>query len=326
MAALPACLSFPAIDPVLLTIGPLKVHWYGIGYVAGIIFAWWYGKSLLARPALWRHNTPPCPPDMLDDFILWAVLGVIIGGRLGEVLFYHPAQYLADPLSIFAVWRGDMAFHGGFIGTVAAMLLFAWKKSIPVWSLFDIVAAGVPVGIGLVRLCNFINDELWGRAAYGLPWAVCFPAGGVDADGNLIPRHPSQLYEAALEGVLLFVLLAILIFAFKALKKPGLVAGSFTLAYGLFRLIAEFFREPGLVFTIGNRAISMGMLLSLPMILAGLAIIIYALRNRSPDTDGGPEQGRAAPAARIRRRRRPRRHKTGAAAPGPEAQPGRPVL
>ncbi|KAA6405728.1 prolipoprotein diacylglyceryl transferase [Candidatus Tokpelaia sp.] len=285
MAVLPACLPFPAIDPVLLKIGPLSVHWYGLGYVIGIIFAWWYGKRLLARPGLWQNNTPPGKPDILDDFILWAALGIIIGGRLGEVLFYHPAEYFANPLSIFAVWRGGMAFHGGFIGTLIAMLLFAWKKSIPVWSLFDVVAAGVPLGLGLVRLCNFINDELWGRAAYGVPWAVCFPAAPADANGNLIPRHPSQLYEAGLEGILLFIVLAVLIFVFKALKKPGLIAGSFTLGYGLCRIIAEFFREPGISFKIGKFDMTMGMALSLPMIIAGLVIIFYALRRCRPDQD-----------------------------------------
>lgn len=281
MSAAPACLPFPNIDPVLLALGPVKLHWYGLGYVAGIIFAWWYGKRLLSRPALWKNNTPPCAPDILDDFILWAALGVVIGGRLGEVLFYHPAEYLAAPWSIFAVWNGGMSFHGGFLGTVLAMLLFARKKSIPVWSLFDTIAAGVPVGLGLVRICNFINDELWGRAAAGVPWAVCFPNGGADAAGNLIPRHPSQLYEAALEGALLFAALALLIFAGKALKKPGLIAGCFALGYGLCRLFAEFYRAPELVFPIGGFELTMGMALSLPMILAGCLIILHALRQNA---------------------------------------------
>jgi len=273
---MPACLPFPNIDPVLLSLGPLQLHWYGLGYIIGIVFAWWYGKRLLSRSGLWPHNQPPCPPAALDDFILWAALGVVIGGRLGEVIFYHPAEYFAHPLSIFAIWNGGMSFHGGFIGTLLAMILFARKRHIPVWSLFDTIAAGVPLGLGVVRVCNFINDELWGRAAYGVRWAVCFPRAPLDANGMMIPRHPSQLYEAGLEGILLLAALAALIFAFHALKKPGLVAGSFTFGYGICRIIAEFFREPGIVFPVGPLNLTMGMALSLPMIIGGLAIIIYA--------------------------------------------------
>jgi len=273
------CLPFPNIDPVIMSLGAIKLHWYGLGYVVGIVFAWWYGKRLLSRPNLWRHNLPPCAPDRLDDFILWAALGVVIGGRLGEVLFYHPELYFSHPWNIIAVWKGGMSFHGGYIGTLLAMILFGIRKHIPVWSLFDTIAAGVPLGLGVVRVCNFINDELWGRIAYGVPWAVCFPNGGADADGNLIPRHPSQLYEAALEGILLLSVLAVMIFVFKALKKPGLVAGSFTLGYGLCRIIAEFFREPTIAFHIRllHVNLTMGMLLSLLMVIAGLCIIIYAI-------------------------------------------------
>jgi len=284
---MPACLPFPNIDPVIVSLGPLQLHWYGLGYVVGIVFAWWYGKSLLSRPQLWPHNRPPCKPDVLDDFIIWAAIGVVAGGRLGEVFFYHPEEYLSHPLSIFAVWNGGMSFHGGFIGTLLAMIGFGLKRHIPVWSLFDTIAAGVPLGLGVVRVCNFINDELWGRAAYGVPWAICFPRAPLAADGAMIPRHPSQLYEAALEGILLLIILAVLIFVFKALKRPGVIAGSFTMGYGLCRTIAEFFREPGIVFDFGPLHITMGMALSLPMIVAGAVIIIYALAQ--PQSSGNAE-------------------------------------
>lgn len=294
---MPACLPFPNISPVLFSFGPIQLHWYGLGYVAGILFAWWYGKQLLARPALWRGSKPPCPPDALDDFVIWAALGVVIGGRLGEVLFYHPAEYFSRPWQIIAVWNGGMSFHGGFIGTLLAMILFTLKKHIPVWSFFDTIAAGVPLGLGAVRVCNFINDELWGRAAHNVPWAVCFPNGGTDAQGALIPRHPSQLYEAALEGILLLSLLAVLIFAFKALKKPGLIAGSFTLGYGLCRIIAEFFREPEISLPLGGFDLTMGMILSLPMLIGGALIIFYALRSsgKNSQASAAPKEREAQP-------------------------------
>lgn len=277
-----SALAFPDIDPVIFAIGPVKLHWYGLGYVVGILFAWWYGKRLLNTPALWQGGIAPMKPEKLDDFVLWAAMGVVFGGRLGEVLFYRPAYYFAHPGEIIAVWDGGMSFHGGFIGTILAMTLFAVKNRIRIWSMFDTVAAGVPVGLGIVRICNFINCELWGRVT-DVPWAVRFPNGGFDAAGNLLARHPSQLYEAALEGALLFFILACLIFYRQALKKPGLVAGSFTLGYGLARFFVEFFREPSIAY-IAGRWLTMGMALSLPMMIAGGSIILYALRNSRQKT------------------------------------------
>jgi phosphatidylglycerol:prolipoprotein diacylglycerol transferase len=258
-----AALPFPAIDPVALSLGPLQVHWYGLGYVAGILFAWAWARRLAARASLWAGGVSPVSHADLDDFVAWAAAGIILGGRVGYILFYDFAAIIENPLRAFAVWDGGMSFHGGFLGCTLAMILFARRRGIPVWSMFDVVAAGVPVGLGLVRVTNFINDELWGRVS-DVPWAVMFPSGGG------VPRHPSQLYEAALEGIVLFIVLHILI-ARGALKFPGLIAGAFVAGYGLSRIAVEFFREPDaqLGFLAGGW-LTMGMLLSLPMVLAGL--------------------------------------------------------
>ncbi|MCX2697920.1 MULTISPECIES: prolipoprotein diacylglyceryl transferase [Ochrobactrum] len=257
-------LAFPNIDPVIFSIGPLAVHWYGLGYVIGIMFAWWYGKKLLRNHRLWASNQPPMQPEALDDFVIWAALGVVLGGRLGYVLFYNLPYYLTNPLAIPAVWDGGMSFHGGILGTTIAMILFARSRGIKVWSMFDVVAAGVPVGLGVVRVANFINDELWGRVS-DVAWAVRFPNGGG------LPRHPSQLYEAFLEGLVLFFVLFVLVWAGKKLKAPGFIAGTFVLGYGLSRIIVEFFREPDaqLGYLFGGW-LTMGMILSLPMVLIGL--------------------------------------------------------
>lgn len=260
MAALP----FPNIDPVLFSVGPLSVHWYGIGYVIGILFAWWYGKKLVNNARLWPNNNAPMDPLALDDFVLWAALGVVLGGRLGYVLFYNFSFYISNPLEIPAVWDGGMSFHGGILGTTVAMILFAKKRGIPVWSMFDTIAAGVPIGLGVVRIANFINSELWGRVS-DVSWAVYFPNGGP------LPRHPSQLYEAALEGFVLFFVLALLIWKGNKLKAPGFIAGAFVAGYGLSRILVEFFREPDaqLGYLVGGW-MTMGMVLSVPMVLLGV--------------------------------------------------------
>jgi phosphatidylglycerol---prolipoprotein diacylglyceryl transferase len=258
-----AALPFPAIDPVALQLGPLAIHWYGIGYVVSILFVWWYAKRLAATPHLWAANTAPVQAIDLDDFVMWAAIGVVAGGRIGYILFYDLAAYMADPMSIFAVWKGGMSYHGGFLGTTIAMILFAKKRGIPVWSMFDIVAAGVPFGLGVVRVTNFINSELWGRPT-DVPWGFVFPTGGPE------PRHPSQLYEAALEGLVLFLVLRMLSHSFLKLKAPGFVAGLFVAGYGLSRIIVEFFRVPDV--QLGYLAggwLTMGMILSIPMVLAG---------------------------------------------------------
>ncbi|APY14413.1 prolipoprotein diacylglyceryl transferase [Brucella sp. 10RB9214] len=262
---LPAsALAFPAIDPVIFRVGPLAVHWYGLGYVVGILFAWWYGKKLLRSHRLWPNNQPPMAPEALDDFVIWAALGVVLGGRIGYVLFYNFSYYISNPLAIPALWDGGMSFHGGILGTTLAMILFARSRGILVWSMFDTIAAGVPIGLGVVRVANFVNSELWGRVS-DVPWAVYFPNGGP------LPRHPSQLYEAFLEGLVLFFVLFVLVWGARKLKQPGFVAGAFVTGYGLSRIAVEFFREPdaqiGYLF---GGWLTMGMVLSVPMVLLGL--------------------------------------------------------
>ncbi len=258
-----AALPFPEIDPVIVQIGPLGIHWYGLGYVIGILFAWWFTKRLVSNPSLWANNTPAMTAQDLDDFLIWAAAGVVLGGRIGYILFYDLARYISDPLGIFAVWQGGMSFHGGLLGTILAMVLFARRRGIHVWCLLDTVAAGVPVGLGLVRVTNFINSELWGRTT-DVPWAFVFPNGGP------LPRHPSQLYEAFLEGAVLFAVLCFFIFARHRLKTPRFIGGAFVAGYGLSRILVEFFREPDAhIGYLAGGWLTMGMVLSLPMVLAG---------------------------------------------------------
>lgn len=265
-----AVLPFPEIDPVIVSIGPLAVRWYGLAYVVGILLGWLYARRLVANERLWPGNTAPMRPADLDDFVVWAAIGIVLGGRLGYVLFYDLPSFLADPLSILAVWNGGMSFHGGLIGTTIAIVLFARSRNINIWFLLDTMAAVVPIGLFFGRIANFINAELWGRPT-DLPWAVVFPNGGP------LPRHPSQLYEAALEGILLFLVLRLLTHYALRLKRPRFVTGAFVAGYGLCRIFVEFFREPDpqLGYLAGGW-LTMGMLLSLPMVLVGIWAIATA--------------------------------------------------
>ena len=267
-----SALAFPAIDPIAVSIGPLSVHWYGIGYVVGILFAWWWARKLVSKPSLWLGDNPRITANDLDDFVVWITLGVVLGGRIGYILFYDFAAIMANPLRALEIWKGGMSFHGGFLGSALAMVLFARKRGLPVWGLLDVVTAGVPIGLGLVRITNFINDELWGRAS-DLAWAVMFPSGGG------IARHPSQLYEAFLEGAVLFGVLCLFVFIGRKLKQPGFITGAFTAGYGISRIIVEFFREPDaqLGFLAANW-VTMGMVLSLPMVLSGLWVMYFKPR------------------------------------------------
>ena len=268
-----AALPFPDIDPVIVQVGPLAIHWYGLAYVVGILFGWWYAKRIITNPRLWPQGAMPMRPEDLDDFLVWAAIGIVLGGRIGYILFYDFSRYLANPLDIFAVWQGGMSFHGGFAGTTLAMILFARSRGISVWTMFDVIAAGVPVALGLVRITNFINAELWGRPT-DVPWAFVFPNAGPDG------RHPSQLYEAALEGLVLFFVLRLLTHVFLKLKAPGFVSGAFVTGYGLSRILVEFFREPDqqLGYLAGGW-LTMGMVLSTPMVLVGLWAIWRAQRH-----------------------------------------------
>jgi phosphatidylglycerol:prolipoprotein diacylglycerol transferase len=264
-------IPFPALDPVLISIGPFAIRWYALAYIFGILLGWLYARAIIRSERAWGGPAPLTVLDF-DDFVLWVTLGIILGGRAGYVLFYNPAHFIAHPAEILQLWKGGMSFHGGFLGCVLAVILFAKRRGIPMLSLGDITCAVGPIGLFLGRLANFINGELWGRPT-DVPWAVVFPGGGP------LPRHPSQLYEAALEGLVLFAVLAILI-RNGALKRPGLVIGVFAAGYGLARSFAELFREPDpqLGFLWGG--LTMGMLLSLPMIAAGAGFVWHALRRK----------------------------------------------
>jgi phosphatidylglycerol:prolipoprotein diacylglycerol transferase len=262
-------IPFPEIDPVAFSIGPLAIRWYALAYVLGLLLAVAYAKHLVRRGDLWEPAGPPVTPQQLDDFLLWATLGVVLGGRLGYVLFYNLPHYLAHPLAILEVWHGGMSFHGGFLGVIVAAWVFGRRQGIGLDRLLDLAATGVPIGLGLGRLANFVNGELYGRATT-MSWAMVFPNGGPE------PRHPSQLYEALLEGLVLFVVIKIATDRYHALARPGLVAGIFALGYGVSRFFVEFFREPDAQLGPVLGFLTAGMLLSLPLVGVGIWLILRA--------------------------------------------------
>jgi phosphatidylglycerol:prolipoprotein diacylglycerol transferase len=269
-------IAFPVFNPIALQLGPIAIRWYALAYICGIVLGWIYARSLVKKERLWG-GPAPISLVQLDDFILWVTIGIIVGGRTGYVLFYNPAFFVQHPGEIFELWKGGMSFHGGFLGCVAAVMLFARNNGISILSLGDITTAVGPIGLFLGRLANFINSELWGRTADdSVPWAMVFPNGGP------LPRHPSQLYEAGLEGILLFTILAVMI-RMGALRRPGLILGSFIAIYAFARITGEFFREPDpqLGFLWGG--LTMGMLLSVPMIIAGVILIVMAWRRETPE-------------------------------------------
>ena len=263
-------IPYPDIDPVLVNIGPFPIRWYALAYITGILAGWLYARAIIKRPGLWGGRAPLTVLDF-DDFILWVTLGIIVGGRLGNVLFYDPVYYFEHPLEILEVWKGGMAFHGGFLGVVIAVILFAVHRHIPMLSLGDLSCAVAPIGLFLGRLANFINGELWGRPS-DVPWAMVFPR------ADALPRHPSQLYEAGLEGLALFVVLWLAVRA-GALKRRGLVLGLFMVGYGVARNIGELFREPDPQLEKLAHGLTMGMVLSWPMIVIGLGLVLYTLRR-----------------------------------------------
>ncbi len=265
-------IPFPNFDPILVSIGPFAIRWYALAYILGILLGWLYARAIIRAEAPWGGPAPMTVVDF-DDFVVWVTLGIILGGRTGYVLFYNPGYFLEHPGEIFQLWKGGMSFHGGFIGCIAAVVLFGLKRNISVLSLGDITCAVGPIGLFLGRLANFINGELWGRVT-DVPWAFIFPTGGP------LPRHPSQLYEAALEGVLLFVVLALMMRS-GALRRPGLIIGVFAIGYALARSFAEFFREPDAQLGYLWGPLTMGMLLSVPMLLFGLVLVWIAL-SRPP--------------------------------------------
>ena len=269
-------IPYPAIDPVALRIGPLAVKWYGLAYVAGLLLGRYYVKALLQQGRLWPSEKRPFTPDKVDDLLLFMTVGVLLGGRLGYVLFYQPQFFLTHPLEIVAVWNGGMSFHGALLASIVAVVLFARRVGADPWSVMDLAAAAAPMGLFFGRLANFINAELWGRAST-VPWAMVFP------DAGPLPRHPSQLYEALTEGLVLFPVLWWLTHRRQALRTPGVIGGAFLVGYGLARSFCEFFREPdaGHILTVGP--FTAGIFYSLPMVLVGfLAIRAAGKRSSAP--------------------------------------------
>lgn len=261
-------IDFPNIDPIAFSIGPFAVRWYALAYIAGLVFAIWYAKRLVGNTALWADRTPTITPRQVDDIFIWVALGVILGGRLGYVLFYNPLHFLQNPLDIVRMWEGGMSFHGGFLGVVVALLIYGRRHGATLDRLLDLGAAATPIGLGLGRLANFINGELYGRPG-DVPWAMIFPT-----DPLQVPRHPSQLYEAALEGLVLFLIVRIATHRFQALAHPGRASGLFALGYGLSRIIVEFFREPDAQLGYFLGFITMGMILSLPLVAIGIWLLV----------------------------------------------------
>lgn len=291
-----AVIPFPDISPELFSISlfgmEFALRWYALAYIAGILIAWRLAVVAVNRPALWPAQTPPMTAQQVEDLLTWIIIGVILGGRLGFVLFYQPSYYLQHPAEILMVWQGGMAFHGGLLGVVIASWIFAVRHNIPKMSLTDLVAYTVPPGLLLGRLANFINGELWGRPT-DVPWGVAFPGPhaqtcpGVE---GVCARHPSQLYEAGLEGLLLGALILWMVYRRGAFRSPGLIAGVFLAGYGLSRFIVEFFRQPdaqfvsvgnplGLAWHVGGYGLTMGQILSLPMIALGIYFVLNARRR-----------------------------------------------
>ncbi len=283
-------IAYPAINPVLLQIGPVAVRWYALSYIAGILLGWLYARRIVANDTLWGRGGSPISKRQLDDFVVFATLGIVVGGRLGYVFIYDFQHFVDQPLSIFALWEGGMSFHGALVGTVLAMALFARYNKIPVWSLVDVVATVAPIGLFLGRIANFINGELYGRVT-DVPWGMVFPNGGPE------PRHPSQLYESALEGFVLFWVLWFLVYRFKMLQKPAFLSGTFVAGYGAARTFAEFFRQPDIQMGTGGfvvPGVTTGMLLSIPMIVIGVVTMVVAARRKeTPPTTPKPAQKRA---------------------------------
>lgn len=305
---MPAALPFPDIGPDLFSIElgsfTFALRWYALAYIVGILLGWRICVMAVQRPSLWTLPGAPLTKDQIDELLTWIILGVIIGGRLGFVLFYQPAHYLANPLQVLKVWQGGMSFHGGFLGVVVAGFLFCLRHRIPLLSTADLLALATPPGLLLGRLANFINNELWGRPT-DVPWAVIFPgeaAQSCPGVAGLCARHPSQIYEALLEGLLLGGLLLFLAWQLRALKRPGLLTGVFLAGYGAARSFVEHFRQPdaqfvttnnpiGHVLHFGDWGLTMGQLLSVPMILVGVALIWRATPTRPPTTPSSNVSG-----------------------------------
>ena len=275
-------LAFPAIDPVALRLGPVAIKWYGLAYMAGLLLGWHYLRRLLDTPLLWPQDKAPFSRESTDDLLLMMTVGIIAGGRLGHVVLYHPAEYLSDPMEILRIWNGGMSFHGGLAGAAIACWLFARRNGAGILSVFDACSAVVPFGLFFGRIANFINVEYWGTIT-NMPWGMVFP----NRAAGLFPRHPSQLYEAICEGVIVFLVLRWLTHSRLALKHPGWVTGAFLVSYAIARMFCEIFREPeeGAPFNFG--LVTTGMVYSLPMLVIGAMLIQRARKSKSPQPSEG---------------------------------------
>ncbi|MGH6828622.1 MAG: prolipoprotein diacylglyceryl transferase [Rhizomicrobium sp.] len=286
-----AIIPYPHMDPVLVHLGPFAIRWYALAYIAALLFAWWGIARALRTPSLWKdppfNGCPPATEEQIGDLVVWCTFGVILGGRLGWDLIYGvglcgmspdapychglPYAFLANPVEIVAAWQGGMSFHGGLLGVAIAVWLFCRRRKLALLPIGDLACAFAPLGLFFGRIANFVNGELWGRVT-NVPWAMVFPRAGP------LPRHPSQLYEAAMEGLLLFAIVQVAFRVFRAQDRPGLICAIFFLGYGTFRFIAEFFREPDAPFL---GPVSMGMALSVPVWLAAAALFAVAFRTRT---------------------------------------------
>lgn len=290
-------IPFPEVGTELFAIEiggfRLALRWYALAYIAGLIIGWRLCVALIRRPSLWPNEAPPMATKQVEDLLTWVILGVILGGRVGYFLFYQPSYFMENPAEVFKIWTGGMSFHGGFLGVVFAASFFSYRNGVPPLSLADLLAVAAPPGIFLGRLANFTNNELWGRPS-GVPWAVAFPGEAAQTCEGIVgvcARHPSQLYEAALEGLLLSTVLLFLVYKKYWLRVPGRVTGLFLFGYGSARFYVELFRQPdaqfitaenplGYVVHWSSFGMTNGQLLSLPMIIFGLGLLIYATRRK----------------------------------------------
>jgi phosphatidylglycerol:prolipoprotein diacylglycerol transferase len=282
-------IPFPDIPPVafefepVFGLGPISVKWYGLAYVTGLLLGWLYIRRLLSTPRLWPQGVPPFSAAKADDFLIYVVLGVILGGRLGSVLFYNPGYYWEHPLEVLFVWEGGMAFHGALIGCALGAWAFSVRNKVNTLSAMDLGVAAVPIGLFFGRLANFVNGELYGRPS-DVPWAMVFPSavrdfGGAFAAIEPATRHPSQVYEAFLEGIVLFLVLRVITHVYLGLKRPGLTSGAFLAGYGLARSFAEFFRQPDPHHALTVGVLTPGIVFSIPMILAGVWLLWRSRRQ-----------------------------------------------
>ncbi|HEY1631709.1 MAG TPA: prolipoprotein diacylglyceryl transferase [Rhizomicrobium sp.] len=284
-------IPYPQIDPVLFAWGPIAIRWYALAYIAGLLIGWWVFAAMVKQASLWKNppfnGKPPATTDDAGDLVVWATMGVLLGGRIGYILFYaialcsvsphegfcaadkFPGSLVTQPWKIFEVWQGGMSFHGAAIGVILAIVWFCRRRKLPLFSVGDLVCAVQPIGQFFGRIANFVNGELWGKPSHA-PWAMVFPRAGAE------PRHPSQLYEAALEGIALFVILQIGIRVFRWQERPGLTSAVFLIFYAVFRYIVEFFREPDAPFLAG---VSMGQALSLAFLIGGFVVLYFAYRK-----------------------------------------------